>query len=174
MLCQYDPDCGTKQHYPQTVCPRTGLSGRDFASVELPPQLSTDGSPQRNSLRAGQSSQPKVGLTISAVALVLTLSLGSTQHHVIDMRLLAVGALLVMVPFGIAVGLLSHCNAWINDHTRRCRQPRAGFMYRCRHHQRQALTLYDLAGSIAFFIGSANLLLALRILLHADQINLVR
>jgi hypothetical protein len=71
----------------------------------------------------------------------------------------ALGTVLLLLPFVIGGMLLSKCHAWINDGTRRCKHRRKGFMRRCFHHRSQALTLYDAAGGLSIAIGVLNVVL---------------
>lgn len=66
--------------------------------------------------------------------------------------------LLLMLPFLIGLDLLSKCRAWINDRSRRCEQPRKGFLHRCVDHRSQPLTMYDVAGVLSILIGVVNVL----------------
>ena len=66
--------------------------------------------------------------------------------------LIAVG-----LPAGLAAYWLSRCSGWLNDGSRRCRQPRIGFLRRCAHHSEQVITWYDFAGAVAAVLAAVNL-----------------
>lgn len=65
--------------------------------------------------------------------------------------LIAVG-----LPAGLAAHWLSRCSGWLNDGSRRCRQPRAGFLRRCAQHSEQVITWYDVAGAVAAVLAATN------------------
>lgn len=123
------------------------------------------GVPESESPRSGDFKLPATSVGISALALLLMQAVVVPQRGgVIDLKLFMVGAVLVVVPFGIAAGLLYHCNGWINDGSRRCRQTRKGIMSRCQHHQQQVITLYDVAGALAGLAGLLNAWVGLHVL----------
>lgn len=78
---------------------------------------------------------------------------------------IVLGTLLLAGPFLIGAELLSKCRAWINDGSRRCEQPRQGFLRRCADHRAQALTLYDVAGGLSILIGVVNVLALMTVVL---------
>ena len=95
-----------------------------------------------------------------------------TAGGTVDLLVVLVGGLLVVVPAGIASGLMYRCHAWLKDGTRRCRKPRKGFMSRCRHHQGQIVIAYDVAALVASAVAVVNFFLAVRILGHASEFDL--
>ncbi|MFQ2879828.1 hypothetical protein ACX9NJ_28040 [Mycobacterium sp. ML2] len=78
---------------------------------------------------------------------------------------IVLGIVLLMTPFAIGWELLSKCRSWINDGSRRCEQPRNGFLTRCSDHRSQALTLFDVAGGLSILIGAVNVIALMRVML---------
>lgn len=69
------------------------------------------------------------------------------------------GLLLLGLPFAIGALVLSKCGAWLNDGSRRCKQPRSGFLRRCFDHRSQTVTGYDVWGGLSIAIGVLNVVL---------------
>lgn len=69
------------------------------------------------------------------------------------------GLLLLGLPFAIGALVLSKCGAWLNDGSRRCKQPRSGFLRRCFDHRSQVVTWYDVWGGLSIAIGVLNVVL---------------
>ncbi|WP_301122592.1 hypothetical protein [Mycolicibacterium fortuitum] len=77
---------------------------------------------------------------------------------------ITLGAVLLALPFVIGGMLLSKCSAWLNDGSRRCEQPRRGFLSRCADHKSRTVTPYDVAGGLSILIGVVNVVVLTSVL----------
>lgn len=81
------------------------------------------------------------------------------------------GFLLLVLPFLIGALVLSKCGAWLNDGSRRCEQPRSGFLRRCFDHRSQSVTLYDFWGGLSIAFGVLNVVLLILALFGVFQFS---
>lgn len=159
------------RHRPGTICP---YAGHGWSSSGLG-DLVNYGGASRSTNALGSSTggvvhgrpvdrAPQVWGGISTADLLILVLLVPRPHG--SWTLWMITVVLVVAPFGIGWELLSKCRAWINDGTRRCEQPRKGFLHRCADHRSQALTSYDAAGALSLLIGCVNVLVLFSVVLH--------
>lgn len=173
-MCQYDSRCRVGRHRPGTICPYAGHTPHSggfgwSANYGSTGQTKSAGSSGTDNIRgAVQASErgPQLWGGGSVVDLLVWIIFLYRWDGVLTAQVIIVGGLLMLLPFFIGLELLSKCHAWINDGTRRCENPRKGFMRRCSHHRSQALTLYDAAGGLSMLIGCLNVLAFLNALGH--------
>lgn len=108
---------------------------------------------------------PHVGAGGSVIDLLAWMALLHWWNGTVTLWGIVLGTLLLAGPFLTGAELLSKCRAWINDGSRRCEQPRQGFLRRCADHRAQALTLYDVAGGLSILIGVVNVLALMTVVL---------
>lgn len=168
-MCQYDSRCRVGRHRPGTVCPYDSRRAYGWSMSVPPAPLGAVSAPSGDAGRgvAGRSGDraPLVGAGGSAMDFVAWMLVLHWWDGRVTLWGIVVGILLLAAPFLIGGELLSRCRAWINDGSRRCEQPRKGFLRRCSDHRSQALTLYDVAGGLSILVGVANILALMAVVL---------
>ena len=168
-MCQYDARCKVGTHRPGTVCPYAGVRGSYGWGVSPPIQQAPTGSVRSGRPTAGTAGglgpAPQMGAIGSGIDLLAWLLALKWWDGTLTVGVILAGVVLVAVPFLIGGELLSKCRAWINDGSRRCEQPRHGFLRRCADHRSQALTLYDVAGGLSILLGVLNVLVLMNVVL---------
>lgn len=178
-MCQYHPRCKTDKHNPETVCPRTGRSGLSGSYSQEPEPIGlTASTPKQNTPRkTGGSTRPDDWPlpqgAFGVLALIGMWVLASNvMGETIDLPTFIAGLALVTIPAGATANLTYHCNAWIKDGTRRCRNPRNGITVRCQHHSGKLIT-YDLIAFLTGCITVVNFIIALHALQQAPSIDIL-
>lgn len=167
-MCHYDSRCKTRVHRPETVCPYAKRNSRSASSIWTPGygaavkrQIAGPHAariPESSGVGRRVDRAPQLyggGSVLDLLLWQVLLSLWDGTYSPVGVVL---GALLIALPFFVGLDLLSKCRAWLTDGTRRCEQPRKGFLHRCSDHQSQPLTIYDIAGALSILIGSVNIL----------------
>ncbi len=157
-MCQYNPRCPTGRHRPGTVCSYAGWRG---STVRIRSQPNTIHTPSSARPRLTWSHHQGAALVTAGVSFADTLVWWIWLAVIWDPRLYRVTIIATLIAVGLPAGLaaywLSRCSGWLNDGSRRCRQPRIGFLRRCAHHSEQVITWYDFAGAVAAVLAAVNL-----------------
>lgn len=157
-MCQYSRRCPTGTHRPGTVCPYVG---RGTSAVRTPSQLPAIRPPRSSRSTSAVSRYQRAALTTGGLSLADALAwwiwLAVFWEPHLDRVTLATILVAAGVPAGLATYWLARCSGWLDDGSRRCRQPRTGFLRRCAQHRNQVITWYDVAGGIAAVVAVFNL-----------------
>lgn len=152
------------------ACPECGRYGwyspQSYAQV-YQPRASANGSATSSSGRArgGSSSinwsdrTSEVGAAGSGTDLLVWMVFLYGWDGTYTLWGVTLAFLLLVLPFAIGALVLSKCGAWLNDRSRRCEQPRSGFLRRCFDHRSQVVTWYDFWGGLSIAIGVLNVVL---------------
>lgn len=169
-MCQYTTRCPTDTHRPGTVCKVAGRRTPGAATFAPPPgpvrRPARNSAPSRSTRPAGRSGASSSGhrqtaATLTAGAsgadtIALWVWLAFIWNERVDSTFVVAALVTVGIPVALAGYWLSTCSAWLNDGSRRCRQPRTGLLRRCRAHTNQTVTAYDLAGATAAVLAVVN------------------
>ena len=174
-MCQYDSRCDVGHHKPTTICPYQRRHGRSTGNNGTPNYsasrssngTATSVAPAGANRAGAVDRSPQLWGGLSVIDLLFLLLLLSRWDGTWTVWTIVIG-LLVLLPFLIGWDLLSKCRAWLNDGTRRCEQPRKGFLHRCFDHRSQALTVYDAAGGLSLAVGCFNAVAALSALAQSQ------
>lgn len=173
------PKKGHRTASARAACPGPDCGGsgsnspQSYSSQVYQPRARADGSTTSSSGRArgGSSSShrsdrtPEVGAAGSGTDLLVWILFLHWWDGTYTLWGVTLGFLLLVLPFAIGGLVLSKCGAWLNDGSRRCEQPRSGFLRRCFDHRSQAVTWYDFWGGLSIAIGVLNVVLLMLALL---------
>lgn len=191
-MCQYTTRCRVGRHLPGTVCPKTGQGGGRTRPRPIPraplPTLSEPKPTKRRStvategkeswLSGGRYTRASVGGGLST-ADVLLLILITTDSDKFTNATGAWGtaliAVLVLLPFAVAVWLSRHCTAWNSTIEGRCAKVRPQPLRRCEvsshDHGAQPVTLHEVGALASFLLGLLGIVTLLVGLLHSGVLR---
>lgn len=180
-MCQYDSRCPTREHEREEHCRYANRRGRlrpgSFDAPAYPPHPSgfkprPRSTPQK---QWGFSDPVNKGATVSGglslvdlfLLLVVTNSWAEI-HHRWEVASVAILALLVLLPLGLAGALSAQCTAWRVKGKERCKQPRRMFLQRCAEsthgHAAQPITWPELVATLCFLVFGVGSIMAARAL----------
>lgn len=172
-MCQYDSRCPVGTHRPGTVCPYAKTSGGGWraprrSSSPIPtglPRPTTTSARYTNPasrprLSGGRYTRTAVGDGLSLADLLALAILARSWekfHAATGMWGVAIVAVLVVLPFAVAVWLSRHCTAWNGTVEGRCGKVRPQPFRRCEvpTHRRpaQLVTAHEVGACVALVSG---------------------
>lgn len=154
------PKEGHRSARARAACPGPNCGGSRSHSPQAYSTTSISGGAQEGSSSGHRSDRtPEMGAAGSGIDLAVWLLFLLLWDGTFTLWGVTLGFLLLVLPFLIGALVLSKCGAWLNDGSRRCEQPRSGFLRRCFDHRSQSVTLYDFWGGLSIAFGVLNVVL---------------